>query len=749
MRKALNLSESNTFNLEENRDYLIGNPTAAKMRSKNRFGKLWDEIPLAEQDLIIETIITADEDDTVYNVIKKYDLTQEQQDFIVKNTVLQSGTSMLCKEVSEKLVKRMEEIADLKYHEAVESLGYKFSDQSVEKYDVLPYYGKVLIGSTMGVNLSVPETKPEKRYGKISNPTVHVALNQTRVVVNALIKEYGKFSQIAIELSRDLKASRDAKVAILKKQNENKKRNEITNKNIRDANPNIPYPNRNDRLKWRLWEELGNGGLPRKCLYCGKNISGAELFSKNIEIEHILPFSRTLLDSESNLTVAHSSCNAFKAERSPYEAFSSNPKGYNWDEIVQRANLLESTSKKNKFSPNAMESFEKDSSFISRQLTDNQYIAKAALRYLKCLVDNDADVWATNGSITKLLRDKWEMDSILCRKFTEKEVVALELDSKQVGNYKKNRYDHRHHAVDAVVIGLTDRSMVQKIATKNSQKVNRIEIPEFPIFRQNLIEKVKNIVVSFKPDHGSEGKLSKETLLGKIKIHGKEKFVCRENLVSLTEKNLDNIVDEKIRERIKEYVLNHKGEKIKTVLTKFSEETGIKKIRCINKDQTPIEITSGPISRYLATYDYFAAVIWEIPGDKKMYKAQYIRRDEAEKNDKRRDIVKTSVIENGKPHPAAKQICILHKDDYLEFSDNGKTYLCRIAGYAATQNRIDIRPIFSVSDCRDWICSTNENMLTAYWKPQKGQNFISVNVLFDKLKARFVTVNPIGRVFRK
>ena len=206
MRKALGLSESNTFNLEENRDSLIGNPTAVKMRSKNRFGKLWDDIPLEEQDLIVETIITADEDDAVYEVIKKYDLTQEQRDFIVKNTTFPSGTSMLCKEVSEKLVKRMkdDEIADLKFHEAVESLGYKFSDQTVEKCDILPYYGKILKGSTMGIDPSAPETNPEKRYGKISNPTVHVALNQTRVVVNALIKEYGKPTQIAIELSRDL-----------------------------------------------------------------------------------------------------------------------------------------------------------------------------------------------------------------------------------------------------------------------------------------------------------------------------------------------------------------------------------------------------------------------------------------------------------------------------------------------------------------------------------------------------------------
>ena len=751
MRKELGLSESYTFNLEENRDFLIGNPTAVKMRSKNRFGKLWDKLSLEEQDSIVEAIITADEDEQVYNIINKYDISQEQKDFIVKNTILQTGTSMLCKEVSEKLVKRMEEIADLQYHQAVDSLGYTFSDQTIDQYDLLPYYGKVLTGSTMGVNLSEPETNPEKRYGKISNPTVHVALNQTRVVVNALIKEYGKPSQIAIELSRDLKNSVEKRAEIARKQNQRAKENIIINKSINElyskAFPGKEfYPNRNDRLKYRLWQELGLGC---KCLYCGKGITAAELFTKEIEIEHILPFSRTLLDSESNLTVAHSSCNAYKAERSPYEAFGTSSDGYNWAEIVARANQLKNTSKKNKFSPTAMENFEKDSSFITRQLTDNQYIARAALRYLKCLVKNPADVWATNGSMTKLLRDKWEMDSILCRKFTEKEVTILGLKPEQVGNYKKNRYDHRHHAVDAVVIGLTDRSLVQRLSTKNSHKANRIEIPELPISKVELVDKVKHIIVSFKPDHGAEGKLSKETLLGKIKIHGKEVFVCRETLISLSEKNLDDIVDEKIRKQVKEYVSNRKNEKIDIILSDFSKETGIKKVRCINRVQTPIEITSGAVPRYLAPEDYFAAIIWEIPGEKKTYKAQYIRRNEVEKNSKGLNVVKQSVLDSGKPHPAAKQICLLHKDDYLEFSDNGKVYLCRIAGYAATNNKLDIRPIYSVSYNADWIYSTNENMLSGYWKPSPGQNWVSVNVIFSQLQAHPVTVSPIGKIYRK
>lgn len=794
IRKALKLTGSCTFNLEStSRTSLNGNTTAVKLRNKNRFGELWDTLSLEEQDSIVEKLITADEDKEIYDLLEKYNLTDEQKESIVK-VQLPAGTTMLCKEVSEKLVQKMKSGSAFTYTAAVESLGYKYAEQTVEKYDVLPYYGKVLVGSTMGIDPSKPEDKPELKYGKISNPTVHVALNQTRTVVNALIKQYGKPSQIALELSRDLKASREAKDAMLKKQNENKKRNEILNKNITDAYK-IAYPNRNDRLKYRLWEELGAEGLPRKCIYCGKNISGAELFSKSIEIEHILPYSRTLLDAESNLTVAHASCNAFKKERSPYEAFCSNPSGYNWNEILARANQLKNPAKRGRFSVDAMETFEKESGFIARQLTDNAYLSKMALRYLKSVCDN---IWSVNGGMTKLLRDKWEIDSILKRKIDEKEIAYFGLKDEQIGEYKKNRYDHRHHALDASVIALIDRSLVKDISTLNarSQK-NRIEVPPMAVPRIELQENVKNIVVSFKPDHGAEGKLSKETLLGKIKreevvelskieegdipfiknekVRGdfeskfaeskdikkvrkefkdiypqvkifRECFVSRSPIASLKENNIEDIVDAKIRSRLQDFYALHKGEKFEDLLQKFSEETKIKKVRCLNRVQTPIVINSE-VPRYLAPEDYFAAIIWQIPpkkdGAKPTYEAQYIRRNEVGKDNKpKAGVVKT-------PHPAAKNLGILHKNDYLEFSESGKWYKCRVAGFSATQNKLDIRPVFAVTDCKDWIIATNEMLLESCWKQQKGQNFYSVNVLFGEKQARFITVNPIGRVFRK
>lgn len=806
MRKKLSLDESVMFNLEKTRDYLKGNATAAKLRKAKCFGTKWDGISLEEQDAIVETLITADEDSQVKEALHAYGLSDEQQDAIT-GIVLPSGTTNLCKEASEQIVAKIE-AEKCTYTKALEILGFHELNQETELSDLLPYYGKVLVGSTMGSKEN-PQND-EERYGKISNPTVHIALNQTRTVVNALIRQYGKPAQIVVELSRDLKASREAKNVMMKKQVQNQKENEQLNKKIADAYPSISYPNRNDRRKFRLWEELGEDAMTRKCIYCGKVISGSELFTKNIEIEHILPFCRTLCDAESNLTLAHAACNALKKERSPFEAFGSSPVGYNWNGILSRANQLKNFAKRSRFAENAMEQFEKDSGFISRQLTDNAYLSRMALKYLRMVC---RDIWVVSGGMTKLLRDKWNIDSILKRKIGDEEIAHFDLKDEDIGKYKKNRSDHRHHALDAAVIALIDRPLVKKISDLNRiRQKNRIEVPPMAVSREELAGMTRNITVSFKPDHGAQGKLSKETLLGKIRqaeqvsvsdikteddiarIRNetvrmtfeakykeckdikevqkavkdlypsvwmyKDYFVSRVPVVSLGEKNIDDVVDKKIRSMLVDFAEKHKGEKWESVMQLFSEtewqgkssadgkpgkKYRIAKVRCINRVQTPIEITSGNVPRYLCPEDYLAAVVWELPpkkgGAKPTYQATFIRRDEIGTDGKTKDLVK--------PHSAAKKQCIVYKNDYLEFSDDGRLYKCRVAGYAATSNKFDIRPIYAVTDCKDWLISTNDTMTEPCWKEQKGQNFISVNVLFGEKQARPITVNPIGRVFRK
>jgi CRISPR-associated endonuclease Csn1 len=51
----------------------------------------------------------------------------------------------------------------------------------------------------------------EKRFGKLTNPTVHMGLNQLRRLVNRLVSCYGEPAQIVVELARELKLSKQQK----------------------------------------------------------------------------------------------------------------------------------------------------------------------------------------------------------------------------------------------------------------------------------------------------------------------------------------------------------------------------------------------------------------------------------------------------------------------------------------------------------------------------------------------------------
>lgn len=804
IKKILKLDASCRFNLEtEMRDKLNGNNTAVILRNPKRFGDMWDKLTLDAQDKIVEVLVTADEDSEVEEILKKYSSLTEDQKKNIVHVTFSGGTTSICCKLTEQLVSVMEQDR-VQFDEALKKLGYNHSDDSVDHYDQLPYYGQVLVGSTMGMKSDAPADKPELKYGKIANPTVHVALNQLRVVVNAIIRKYGKPTQIVVEVARELKASRDAKDAMQKENAKRAKENQIINKNISDMCPRIQYPNRIDRQKFRLWQELGAEGMPRRCLYCGKNISAAELYTKNIEIEHILPYSRTLLNSESNLTLAHASCNAKKAERTPYEAFGQEHTGpYAWDGIMQRVGMLHNKIKQGRFAPDSMERFEKDASFIDRQLTDNAYLSKIARRYLTCVTKKNTDVWTVAGGITKMMRDIWEIDSILKRKIDTKEAAALGLNDDEIGTFKKNRYDHRHHALDSVVIGLTDRSMIQQIATKNARhEKDRIEMPTMPITRIELCDMVKKIIPSFKPDHGVQGKLSKETLLGcikqeviipiteltqddidnikipsvkeefeeiiadqkddlkkavkilkdkypEVKIFQKQ-FVARTPITELKKReNTAAIIDAGIRKDLLEFADKHSNEKWEQIVQDYSAKTGIHRIRCSTFVQAPIIIHENSINthkpvRYLNPVDYFAVIIWQIPPVKKdglpKYEGQFVRRTEVDKQNNPIEI---------KPHPAAKRICLIYKNDYLEFSSNGTWTLARISSFSATQNKLDIRPVYATDDAFTWLIATSEPMLEKNWKSQKGQNFVSINVLFGLMSARRITVDPLGKVHRE
>ncbi len=322
---------------------------------------------------------------------------------------------------------------------------------------------------------------------EIANPTVQKALYEIRRVVNAIVKLYGKPAIIRLEMARDMKSSKKHRREIESQQKQNRKNNEEAEKEIlkhfksKDSNITLEILRNKaasrvqieDRNKYKMWREQGC-----RCPYCGEGISIGDLFSGEAEIEHILPYTG-FRQSYMNTVVSCRNCNQTKAKRTPYEAWGHTER---WSHIEKFAKAKYAKNKglypkqrnilKKEHNP------EDEEAFVERQLNDTRYIATAS----KKMLDNyGVPVDVNNGMATGELRRLFGLNTVLPREpdtgAYEKTDEKIDTETGEILQYSakkvekiKSRQDHRHHAVDAFVIAMTDRAMLKAMIEVHKQQ---------------------------------------------------------------------------------------------------------------------------------------------------------------------------------------------------------------------------------------------------------------------------------------
>ena len=440
------------FNLEtEKRKSLDGNLTSNLMQRAGLVGLDWHNWPLEKQDDFIAIILddTLDDEEVRAKLIQEYGLTETAAAACTDAPLIDSA-AQLSLEAVRLLMEKMCNGYCIQ-PDAVQKVAQEHSEfrnpfthaREGELLDELPYYGEAVQGHI------IPGKGDEKHYqnkiGMVTNPTVHIAMNQIRHVLNEIIRAHGRPYSIAIELGRELPVGADGRKEIDKQQAENQEINNKLNNKLREQKQE---PNHDNRLRLRLWEELAPNPIERCCLFSGKRIGIADLFNGNTQIDHLIPFSVSLDDSRSNKVVCTRQANRDKGNQTPFQAFGKSPEPYDWDDIFRRSRLLPE-SKQWRFQENALEIWRRDyaDDFLARHLNDTRYIGRLAKEYLENVCPfNRIDV--LTGRLTALLRGHWGLNS------------ALGEDQE-----RKNRDDHRHHAVDAIVIAMTNRAMLQKVST--------------------------------------------------------------------------------------------------------------------------------------------------------------------------------------------------------------------------------------------------------------------------------------------
>jgi len=568
IREKIGLMETQKFNLEQDGKikFLKGDIFTAKMRSKNVFGsKRWGQMDEQEKIEINTAFLEFEDDKLIEKMKTKYGLDEKQIDVAMKVS-LPRGYMSFSRKAIIKMIPFME--LGCLTHEAIEKAGYERNrSTNAESVQKLP----------------LPSD--------LRNPIVQKALFEVRKVVNAIVSEYGKPEKFVIEMARDVHGSRRQREELHWKMRENEKINEQARKRLIE-DIKIDRPKREDIIKYKLWEECG-----KTCPYTGKHISQTALFGTNPEfqVEHILPYDRSLDDSYMNKTLCEVHENIhIKKGQTPYEAYSNNPEQF--EEILERVNKsMMPYPKRKKFWQKEINLDQQ----IARELNDTRYICREVVSYLKQL---GIYVKGSRGKITNELRHQWGLDGIF----------------DELGSRRDD--DHRRHAVDAVVVGVTENEHLKKLAiSKYSLTGVQFEQP-WENFRDEIREKVKNINVSFRVQRKVSGALHEQTSYGptgKKDENGQDIYVYRKSIDALTVPMVQKIVDPVVRAIVKNRLME-KGIGIDDGDRKIPKEVWneplymktkksdkivlIKKVRIADvfKKMIPIKDKSGNPYRYVA-----------------------------------------------------------------------------------------------------------------------------------------------------
>ena len=465
---------------------------------------------------------------------------------ILVNVVFQDDYGSLSTKAMRKIYPYIKEN---KYSEACELAGYRHSKHSLTKEE--------LENRTLKPKLDL------LKKNSLRNPVVEKILNQMVNVVNTLIeKENDKlanegkprdfqFDEIRIELARELKKNADERKEMTISMNATKIAHEKIVK-LLQTEFGLPNPTRNDIVRYKLYEELKNNGY--KDLYTDTYIPREILFSKQVDIEHIIPQSRLFDDSFSNKTVVYRKDNLEKGNQTAIEYIENKFGETGLISFQERIEALHKMWNKNnpengitkaKYQKLLKRSSEIGEGFIERDLRDSQYIAKKAKEMLFGITRS---VVSTSGQITDRLREDWDLVNIM-KELNLPKYRALGLTEMEERKYGQKvevikdwtkRNDHRHHAMDALTIAFTKRSFIQYLNNLNARR-NEKSDDTISNSKGRTSMDTSNLKLSTRDVLGIE---EKETII-RTDDQGNKKRVFKEpitNFRQVAKEHLENVI---------------------------------------------------------------------------------------------------------------------------------------------------------------------------------------------------------------
>ncbi len=719
IRKKLGFLESVKFNLERGKRSMLKGMTLDWMFAKS-LGKDWHKRPESEKDAIVDLLREnqSEDDLVVERLMNEFGFSADQAEASL-DIDLPTGYGMLSRIALDKLLPHLEKGMIYQSQSdpeksALHAAGYLRRDELQRRlFGFLPDLSRVNV--------------KDCKLGDLPNPVVKRALVEVRKVVNAIIREHGKPDAVHVEMTRSLRMGPKARSEYNSRIRKNEADREEAAKAIRNLGER---PSRDSILKYRLWQQQS-----LECIYCGKAISQKQLSGGATDIDHILPYSRCLDDSQMNKVVCHRECNHDKGQNSPYEwcAASDEEK---YTAMCQRAGKLlrKGLMPYPKYRRFLQKELDLDK-FIARQLTDTGYITRATVEYLQLLFDKPHDVLGLKGQLTAELRWQWGLTTILSEL---PDSPAWQEQNKMRGG-EKNRADHRHHAIDAVVLALTDRKRLRMLSDSvkkgGARQHGEILMEPWENFRDDVVAKVKGINVSHRVERKVRGALHEETLYGPTA--NEEEWVVRKPVADLSAAEVDRIRDKGIQ-RIVEKALADAGleagrgkkpdkKKMKEALSNLKMPKGvpIKRVRLIKPEKTiaPLREEGSKDQAYVkpGSNHHLCIFEFEVKGKKKR-EAVFVTMLEATQRIKRGE----PIIDRVHPdRPEARFIMSLSSGELVLANVKGEEKLMRYKSAKSTTSQMEFA---EHTDAR---------------KSSKQAKYVPSP---NTLDCRKVTVDPLGRI---
>ena len=369
----------------------------------------------------------------------------------------------------------------------------------------------------------------------LGSPVVQRSLREAVKQVETLVHTVGvRPGRIVVELAREVGKSGEERGKIERGMERRRKERERHRGELKELLDLREPPNDESLRRYELWKEQND-----RCLYTDDSIAPDALLSSNVEVDHVLPRSRSHDNAYVNVVLCFAGANREKGDRTPWEWKGREPDW--WAAFEARVETLEIKGRK-KRNLLIRDFADRAEGFVRRNLNDTRYASRALLGTLRDLYlnENEPDpsgdrylegstrrLFARSGAITALLRRAWGLSDL------------------------KDRSDDRHHALDALVCASARSEWVIQELTRQYQRLEKehrsrwtpkVQCP-WESFRDDARRAYAGVFVSRSEKRKGRGKGHKATIYRSSYRDGEKRTFERKAVGDLKVADLSRLKD--------------------------------------------------------------------------------------------------------------------------------------------------------------------------------------------------------------